>query len=100
MSRPGLPAGGVLNARERATGLGLLLEIVSRMTGTAGGVQPIAELGALAKASLTAVLGGGATLAQTITKVNELQACIVQLRTNEDAMQAKIDAIIQRLQED
>lgn len=100
MSRPGIPAAGALSAHERAIGVGSLLDLVARITGGADGIAKLKALGTLAETTLTATLGGGATLADTITKVNELQAAIAVIAENQIAIQVKVDQIIKRLQED
>lgn len=98
--RPGLPASGGLSAREKAIGIQALLDLMARLTGTANGIPKLKVLGTLDQEVLTAALVGGETLAQTITKVIELQAVLADVLTNQAQLQLKVDQLISRLQED
>lgn len=99
--RPGIPPAANAPAALRLL-LEPLLDLVARITGAAtSGVPKLKKIDQLAEtAPLTGAIGGGSTLAQTITKVNELSAVIAEMRANDKVLRVKQDEVITRLQED
>lgn len=99
--RPGLPSVALLPPALRQVGEPLI-DLVARITGAASGLKKIATLDRVKESAAIPVspLGGGATLAQVITRVNELHEVIKDSRVNEKELRVKTDELINRLQED
>jgi len=96
--RPGLPSTAT-NPIDHRGALNALLDLVGRLTGnTRDKVRALKQLDELL--AMPTALGGGATLGDTINKVNELILLATEMRENDRILRTKIDEVIARLQED
>jgi hypothetical protein len=102
--RPGLNTAESLPQAQRAV-VEPILELVGRMAGMTlpqieVDVSYVTVQSLIDAGLLTAPLAGAATLAQTITKVNELQAIIENHITITAQNQRRLNDVINRLQKD